>query len=306
MRIRTIKPEFFDSPHTAEASAVLRLAYIGLWCWADDTGHGTCNPKELEGAIFPNDDLAVLSHGEFADFRGILPQLAAVFGVLFYEVDGRTFFEIPSWNRHQRVREGASSKFPMPDEGKLLFTCENTGQSDNLPQSAATRGEMPPGTGEQGNRGTEEQGSNEDLTVFMSEIGEPITDAPTDDREDVEAVCEHMADSVEERTGKRPRITAKWRTAARLMIDRDKRPVEHIHHAIDWSARDSFWCSNILSVPKLREQYDRLALQAQRGNRSTVTKAEEFRARQRARAEAIDAAYLAQQAQTLAIEGGKA
>lgn len=156
MRIRTIKPEFFDSPHTAEASAVLRLAYIGLWCWADDTGHGTCNPKELEGAIFPNDDLAILSHEEFADFRGILPQLAAVFGVLFYEVDGRTFFEIPSWNRHQRVREGTSSRFPMPDEGKLLFTCENTGQSDNLPQSAATRGEMPLGTGEQGNRGTGE------------------------------------------------------------------------------------------------------------------------------------------------------
>ena len=159
MRIRTIKPEFFDSPHTAEASAVLRLAYIGLWCWADDTGHGTCNPKELEGAIFPNDDLAVLSHGEFADFRGILPQLAAVFGVLFYEVDGRVFFEIPSWNRHQRTREGASSRFPMPDEGKPLFTCENTGQSDNLPQSAATRGEIPPGTGEQGNRGTGEQGN---------------------------------------------------------------------------------------------------------------------------------------------------
>lgn len=160
MRIRTIKPEFFDSPHTAQASAVLRLAYIGLWCWADDTGHGTCNPKELEGAIFPNDDLNTLSNGEFADFRGILPQLAAVFGVVFYELDGRAYFEIPSWSRHQRVRDGSSSKFPSPADGKPLFTCENIAQSDNLPQSAASCGKTPPGTGEQGNRGTGEYPPN--------------------------------------------------------------------------------------------------------------------------------------------------
>ena len=160
MRIRTIKPEFFDSPHTAKASAVARIAYIGLWCWADDTGRGTFNPKELEGAIFPNDDVTELSHGEFADFRGVLRQVAAAFGVLVYEVDGRTFFQIPSWDRHQRVRDGHESRLPGPDATNARVLNEFSGSHDDLPHSAADCGSLPPGTGEQGNRGTGEQGNS--------------------------------------------------------------------------------------------------------------------------------------------------
>lgn len=152
-RIRTIKPEFFDSPHTAKASAVVRLAYIGLWCWADDTGRGTCNPKELEGFIFPNDDLAELSHGEFTGFSGILPELAGVFGVVFYEVDGRRFFEIPTWSRHQRVYGGKTSKYPAPSEGIRLYSNDSSDTDESLREIPGSSGSLPPGTGEQGNRG---------------------------------------------------------------------------------------------------------------------------------------------------------
>lgn len=154
MRIRTIKPEFFDSPHTAQASAVLRLAYIGLWCFADDTGRGRWNPKELEGAIFPNDDLAVLSHGEFHDFGGMWPPLAAIFGLRRYRVDGREFYDIPSWERHQRVRADRASKLPAYEDGEPL-------EPSQIVEVAATGRQWPPvaarnrGTGEQGNRGTE-------------------------------------------------------------------------------------------------------------------------------------------------------
>jgi hypothetical protein len=159
MRIRTIKPEFFDSPDTATASAVTRLAFIGLWCWADDTGRGTCNVKELEGAIFPNDDIEELSRGEFADFCGILRQVAAAYGVLFYEVGGRSFYQIPSWERHQRVRDSVTSRFPGPEEGKPTLTREDAAISPvrgDLPQTAADCGDSRLGTGEQGNRGTGE------------------------------------------------------------------------------------------------------------------------------------------------------
>ncbi|VDG76182.1 Uncharacterised protein [Actinobaculum suis] len=61
-RIRTIKPEFFSSPSVAKASPLARLTYIGMWTWADDSGVGTLNEKELEGYIFPNDDLAELTN----------------------------------------------------------------------------------------------------------------------------------------------------------------------------------------------------------------------------------------------------
>lgn len=130
-----------------------------------------------------------------------------------------------------------------------------------------------------------------------------IIDDTPGDRPDVEAICAHMADSVADRTGRRPRITKKWRDAARLMIDRDGRTPDQVHAAIDWVARSEFWRSNILGVPKLREKWDTLKLQAERGARPHVTRAEDFRARQRAKADEIDAAWAAQ-AQMIAIEGG--
>lgn len=131
-----------------------------------------------------------------------------------------------------------------------------------------------------------------------------IADDPGD-RPDVEAICLHMAESVADRTGRRPRITKKWLDSARLMIDRDGRTPDQIHAAIDWVHNSEFWRANILSIPKLREKWDTLKLQAERRQRPHVTRAEEFRARQRAKAAEIDAAWAAQptEATILTIEG---
>lgn len=81
-------------------------------------------------------------------------------------------------------------------------------------------------------------------------------------RADVERICEHLAERIRGNGSNRPTITKKWRDEARLMIDRDGRTEQQIHIAIDWCQDDPFWRSNILSVPKLRQQYDRLRLQA--------------------------------------------
>lgn len=94
-----------------------------------------------------------------------------------------------------------------------------------------------------------------------------VTPEPTpinEHRPDVDAVCQHMAASVQRRTGRAPRITAAWRTQARLMIDRDGRTVEEITRIIDWVEADDFWRANVLSLPKLRQKFDTLRLQAQR------------------------------------------
>ena len=73
-----------------------------------------------------------------------------------------------------------------------------------------------------------------------------------------------MAASVQRRTGRTPRVTAAWRTQARLMIDRDGRTVEEITRIIDWAEGNDFWRANVLSVPKLRQKFDTLRLQSQR------------------------------------------
>lgn len=144
-----------------------------------------------------------------------------------------------------------------------------------------------------------------EATVIDQDADTSDAPTPTRERPDVEAVCDHMADSVAARTGRRPRITKRWRDAARLMIDRDQRPTDQIHAAIDWVAQSDFWAANILGLPKLREKWDTIYLQARREKHAQsprVTRAEEFRARQRAKAEEIDAMWAAQ-TQVLAIEG---
>lgn len=77
-------------------------------------------------------------------------------------------------------------------------------------------------------------------------------------REDVERLCEHLADRIAEDGSKRPTITKGWRDAARLMIDKDGRTEAEIRQAIDWCQSHHFWRTNVLSMPTLREKFDRL------------------------------------------------
>lgn len=83
-------------------------------------------------------------------------------------------------------------------------------------------------------------------------------------RDDVERICQHLADRIEGNGSKRPTITKTWRTAARLLLDKDGRTEEQVHGCIDWCQDNDFWRSNILSMSKLRDQYDQLRLQATR------------------------------------------
>jgi hypothetical protein len=94
----------------------------------------------------------------------------------------------------------------------------------------------------------------------------PATAPPPPDtpHPDAERLCNHLADRIEANGSKRPPITKKWLDSARLMLDHDKRTEEQVIAAIDWCQDHEFWRSNILSMPKLREKYEQLRLQASR------------------------------------------
>src|SRR6266568_1913302 len=96
------------------------------------------------------------------------------------------------------------------------------------------------------------------------EVHSPKNTPAKPPRDDVERLCGHLADRIEANGSKRPSVTQKWRDAARLMLDKDDRTEEQIDAAIDWCQSDEFWRANILSMPKLREKYDQLRLQASR------------------------------------------
>ena len=88
-------------------------------------------------------------------------------------------------------------------------------------------------------------------------------------RVDVERLCTHLADRIENNGSKRPPINKQWRDAARLLMDQDGRTEDQIRTAIDWCQKDEFWRRNVMSMPALRKQYDRLRLAAQGSNGNT-------------------------------------
>ena len=260
MRIRSIKPEFWSSPDVAALSDADRLLFIGLWSYVDDHGRGRDDVALIVAALYPH-DMVANPLDTVAKVRDGLAKLSEANLILRYTVASRTYFLVTGWGKHQRVDKPKASRIPEPTEEENGTFPQNDAIREsvaNLRDDVATpRDTLAPGTGEQGNRGTGEQGNSEAIDdVDLRAVEDP--------RPDVDAVCDAMAASVQRRTGRAPRVTAAWRTQARLMIDRDGRTVEEITRIIDWVEGDDFWRANVLSLPKLRQKFDTLRLQAQR------------------------------------------
>ena len=149
MRIRSIKPEFWRSPDISQLSIEDRLLFVGLWSYVDDNGVGVDDEAAIVGDLFardmftdPRETVARVSRG--------LARLSACDLITRYEVDGRCFLHVTAWEKHQRIDRPGKPRFPRPDDESATIR-----ESVARPrESAAT------GTGEQGNRGTEEQGNS--------------------------------------------------------------------------------------------------------------------------------------------------
>lgn len=264
---------YYDDPAVIAAGPDAELLYIRLLSWC---------------ALHPETDGAVPV--EVATSRLGLTDAAARLDALtthgLVTADATTI-TVASWVRWNGAWEDITAK---SDARKAAARERKARQRARAAQDAAEPAPDPTPTNPDGD------------SVLDAVI---VTPESTNVRRDVESVCYHMANSVCERTGRRPRITKKWLDSARLMIDRDGRTPDQVHAAIEWVHNSEFWRANILSIPKLREKWDTLKLQAERGQRPHVTRAEEFRARQRAKAAEIDAAWAAQDAEAtiLTIEG---
>lgn len=81
-------------------------------------------------------------------------------------------------------------------------------------------------------------------------------------RPDVDGLLDHLDRCIVANGAKKPNRTKGNQDAARLLIDRDGRPLDEAHRLIDWATSDPFWRSNILSMVKFREKYDQLKIKA--------------------------------------------
>jgi hypothetical protein len=91
--------------------------------------------------------------------------------------------------------------------------------------------------------------------------GEDKTETPA-----AAPLCDLLAELMVANGSRQPRISKKWRDAERLLIAADKRDPLEAERLLRWACGHNFWRAHILSMPKFREKYDQLRLQAQRGN----------------------------------------
>lgn len=119
-RIRTIKPEFWGDTKIGRLTFAARLLFIGLWNYADDWGRGNYKPKEIEGFIFPDDDV---------DIRALLQELIDADRIVTYAIGDQRYFVIPSFDKHQPMRDRSQTRIPSPPEEIL----ENPGKSQEIP-----------------------------------------------------------------------------------------------------------------------------------------------------------------------------
>lgn len=96
MRIRTIKPDFFHSESIIGLSFPARYLYTALWCLADDHGQALANMRLIRAAVFPLEDSVTLE-----DVTLWFKELVESEHLHPYEVDGKEYFHVPSWNKHQ-------------------------------------------------------------------------------------------------------------------------------------------------------------------------------------------------------------
>ena len=126
-RIRTIKPEFWDSESIGQVSVPSRLAFIGLWSMADDQGRLRGGARRVRKVIFGYDNFSLEEVEKF------LHELESVRLVQCYEVDGESYIAITGWSEHQRVDKPRQSKLPAPNSKKPRETSRHVEKSSRGP-----------------------------------------------------------------------------------------------------------------------------------------------------------------------------
>jgi hypothetical protein len=157
MRIRTIKPEFYRSEDIAALPRDVRLLFIGLWSYVDDNGVGIDDYRQIAADLFALEE----DPKETRDWvRESLATLSRVSLTVHYKINGRAYLFIPSWDRHQKIDKPGKARYPRPPADYTPPTSDNDPGGGQLATPSRDLRETPgPGTGEQGNRGTEKNPS---------------------------------------------------------------------------------------------------------------------------------------------------
>ncbi len=175
-RIRTIKPDFFLDDGLAELPPLTRLLFIGLWTLADCKGRLEDRPKKIRAQLHPYDD---------GDTDAMLQALHDTRFIQRYEVDGKRYLAIRTFEKHQRLtgkEAEAESNIPAPATENQQVIGETSGKDFSFTN-------VQEGKGKEGNRkGREEEGKGDAPALGENHFvvsGNPKPSKPTRTDKDV-------------------------------------------------------------------------------------------------------------------------
>ena len=138
MRIRSIKPEFWESESLGRVSREARLLFIGLFSCCDDVGRARASSRLLASRLFPYDDDA------FKRLPGWIAELEKQGCIRIYVVDGESYLDLPKWANHQKIDKPSASKLPSFDdvrEGSRGFENNSLGTGNGNREEEEEQGE---------------------------------------------------------------------------------------------------------------------------------------------------------------------
>lgn len=144
-RIRTVKPEFWESEDTSSLGVMAALTYVGMWNYADDEGRGKAGTAYLHTRLHWNRPGATVKTTQEA----IDELVERKFIVLYTGEDGHPYYHVPTLLKHQVINRPTESKLPPPNthgvltessllegkgkEGKGKDSAEPAGAPDSAP-----------------------------------------------------------------------------------------------------------------------------------------------------------------------------
>ncbi|MET9544187.1 hypothetical protein ABZY36_02575 [Streptomyces sp. NPDC006627] len=118
-RIRTVKPEMFESESLAECSVTAMLTFIGLLTQADDSGRHRDHPAIIAGRLW-----ALRPEHTATHVAQDLEELAAAGLICRYTgCDGRGWLHIITWERHQKIDRPSASRLPRCPQHQAGHKC---------------------------------------------------------------------------------------------------------------------------------------------------------------------------------------
>lgn len=123
---RILKSSICSSDSIDRLSWFEEVVFYRLIVNCDDYGRMDARPKLLKSTLFPIKDRVTVK-----DVENALQKLADAGCVNLYEVGGKPYLYLPSWEAHQNIR-AKKSKYPEPEKGVVTTPSYNHSHTNDI------------------------------------------------------------------------------------------------------------------------------------------------------------------------------